>query len=83
LTILPLAGNVVLVRESKDKARRQKMTNAGVILNQTITHLTDYVGHWRGEAYQTHHTYGVQIHRTRAEAERWNDQQRALRPSAG
>lgn len=51
-----------------------------IILNETITHLPDYDGHWKGEAYQTHHTFGVQIHRTRWNAERWNAQQKAIRP---
>lgn len=57
------------------------MDATAVTLNETITHLTDYDGHWTGEAFQTHHTYGVQIHRTRSDAEHWNEQQRAVRPA--
>lgn len=52
-------------------------------LNETITHLTDYAGHWRGEAYVTHHTYGEQYHRTLGDAERWNAGQREIRPDNG
>lgn len=51
-----------------------------VVLNETVTHLPSYNGHWKGEAHLTHHTYGHQVHRTRTDAERWNEAQRELRP---
>lgn len=51
------------------------------VLNETVTHVPDYDGHWKGEAYLTHHTYGVQVHRHSDEAERWNAMQRKLRPA--
>jgi len=41
------------------------------LMNRAIKHQPAYVGHWRGEAWLTHHTYGVQAHRTRTDAERW------------
>lgn len=45
-------------------------------LNETITYVPDYDGHWKGHAYLTHHNYGEQVHRTIGDAERWNEQQR-------
>lgn len=54
---------------------------SNIILNETITRLSDYQGHWHGEAFITHHTYGEQAHRFRGDAERWNSAQRALRPA--
>lgn len=33
---------------------------------------------WKGEAYYTFHEYGVQMHRTRDEADRWNALRRIL-----
>ena len=47
-------------------------------LDNTIEHIPDYVGHWIGEAYFTYHRYGVQVHQTRGDAERWNYRQRQL-----
>ncbi len=52
-----------------------------VVLNETVTHDPAYDGHWRGETYITHHTYGDQVHRTHADADRWNATQRTLRPA--
>lgn len=46
--------------------------------NETVTHDTDYDGHWKGEAFITHHEYGEQVHRSRQDAERWNEGRRAL-----
>lgn len=57
------------------------MITPPVVLNETITHDPAYVGHWRGEAFLTHHTYGDQVHRTRGDADRWNATQRTLRPA--
>lgn len=51
------------------------------VLNETVTHVPNYAGHWKGEAYLTHHTYGVQVHRNPDEAERWNATQQVLRPA--
>lgn len=36
-----------------------------------IEHVTDYAGHWRGEAWVTHHPYGRTVHRSLEDAERW------------
>jgi len=51
------------------------------VLNETVTHVPDYDGHWKGEAYLTHHTYGEQVHRRAGDAERWNHVQADLRPA--
>jgi hypothetical protein len=53
-----------------------------VVLNQTVTEVADYVGHWRGQAFITHHTYGEQVHRTRDAAERWNAGRSAVQGTA-
>lgn len=52
-----------------------------VVLNETITRDDNYSGHWTGTAYVTYHTYGRQIHRDVVSAERWNAQQKVLRPA--
>jgi hypothetical protein len=53
-----------------------------VVLNETITSVPDYDGHWRGQAYITHHVYGEQVHRYTGDAERWNRTQAGLRPAS-
>lgn len=56
------------------------------VLNETITHITDQVTPWPGEAWVTHHSYGEQLHRSPDEAERWNAMQARLaaaRPRSG
>ena len=52
-----------------------------ITLNETITRVDDYRGHWTGTAFFTHHRYGHQVHRTRDEAARWNEGQREVRPA--
>jgi len=46
-----------------------------------ITRVSDYVGHWRGEAWLSHHMYGVQAHRSMADAVRWCEGRVDLRPA--
>lgn len=53
-----------------------------VVLNETVTSVPDYDGHWRGQAFITHHTYGEQVHRYSGDAERWNRAQAGLRPAS-
>lgn len=54
---------------------------AEIILNETVT--IDYTDPVFGgdPVYVTHHTYGCQIHRSRYDAERWNEGQRDIRPA--
>jgi hypothetical protein len=52
-----------------------------VELNETVTEVPNYEGHWHGLAFITHHRYGHQVHRTREDAERWNAGQREVRPA--
>lgn len=44
----------------------------------SIRYVPDYVGHWRGEAWFSGHPYGVQVHRSLGDAERWVKGRRAI-----
>lgn len=43
-----------------------------------IKYVPDYVGHWKGEAWFSGHPYGVQVHRSLGDAERWVEGRRAI-----
>jgi hypothetical protein len=43
-----------------------------IVLNETITYLPNYQGHWKGEAWMTWHAFGVSVHRSKQDAERYN-----------
>lgn len=48
-------------------------------IDVTVTRVEDYDGHWKGEAFITHHEYGTQVHRSRQDAESWNAGRRSLK----
>lgn len=40
-------------------------------VTEAIRHVPDYVGHWRGEGWESHHGYGVTMHMSEYDARRW------------
>jgi hypothetical protein len=72
---------ICLACETYASVRQEARELVDVAINETITDVPDYRGHWRGQAYITHHTYGPMVHRDREDAERRNAWERANRPA--
>lgn len=43
-----------------------------------IKYVPEYIGHWNGEAWFSGHPYGLQVHRSLGDAERWVEGRRAI-----